>query len=93
MNRRLASAEPVLTDDKVRRAAALLREQLHDGPIDLRKDYARMPISEVAVTDEDIRISGPKDALARFAGEPGGFMPPQVLSSVREWRTRQDSNL
>ena len=93
MNRRLASAEPVLTDDKVRRAAVLLREQLHDGPIDLRKDYARMLIGEVAVTDEDIRISGPKDALARFAGEPGGSMPPQVLSSVREWRTRQDSNL
>ncbi|MEN5147002.1 hypothetical protein [Brevundimonas diminuta] len=77
----------------MRRAAVLLREQLHDGPIDLRKDYARMLIGEVAVTDEDIGIRSSKDALARFAGEPSGLMPPQVLSSVREWRTRQDSNL
>ncbi len=93
MNRRLASAEPVLTDEKVQRAAVLLRGQLHDGPVELRQDYARMLIGEVTVTDEEIRISGPKGALARFAGEPEGFTPPRVLSSVREWRARKDSNL
>ena len=93
LNRRLAMADPVLTPAKVERLALLLGEKLHHGPPDLRQAYARLVLSEVRVNDQEICIRGSKAVLARSAAEGLAETTPAVLSFVREWRPRQDSNL
>jgi hypothetical protein len=49
-------------------------------------------MDEVRVTDEEIRISGPKSILARCAAEGAAEPVPKVLCFVQEWRARRDSN-
>ena len=93
LTRRLAMAEPVITPDKIEKLALLLRDKLHHGPRDLRQAYARLLLSEVRVNDGEIRISGSKAVLARSAAGGAAKTTPAVLSFVREWRARQDSNL
>ena len=93
LTRRLAMAEPVLTPDKIDKLALLLRDKLHSGPPDLRQAYVRLLLNEVCVQPHEIRISGSKAVLARSAAEGVAKTTPAVLSFVREWRTRQDSNL
>ena len=91
--RRLAMAEPMITPVKIEKLALLLRDKLHHGPPDLRQAYARLLLSEVRVNDREIRISGSKAVLARSAAGGVAKTTPAVLSFVREWRARQDSNL
>lgn len=93
LTRRLTMAEPVITPKKIEKLALLLREKLHHGSPDLRQAYARLLLSEVRVDDREIRISGSKAVLARSAAGGVAKTTPAVLSFVREWRTRQDSNL
>jgi hypothetical protein len=90
LQKRLASAEPAITPEKVGRLAILLRAKLHDGPPELRQAYARLLLSEVSVTREEIRICGSKAVLARTAAEGLGTAVPAVLSFVREWRATQN---
>ncbi len=60
----------------------------------LKPDHdVRLVMREVSVGDKEIRISGSKAALARAASDGFDKAAPAVLSFVREWRTRQDSNL
>lgn len=93
LQKRMASGEPRITSEKVNRLAILLRDKLYDGPPELRQAYARLLMDEVSVGDQEIRISGSKAVLARCASEGLDQSAPAVLSFVREWRTRQDSNL
>ncbi|WP_407925580.1 recombinase zinc beta ribbon domain-containing protein [Geminicoccus flavidas] len=92
LQRRLASAEPAITPEKVVRLAVLLRDKLYVGPPDLRQAYARLVLSEVSVDDQEICISGSKAILARTAAEGLGSTAPSVLSFVRGWCARRDSN-
>lgn len=75
------------------RFARLLCDRLTNGSPEFRQAYARILMQEVRVTKEEIRISGSKAILAKAASQETGKTPPAVLSFVREWRTRQDSNL
>ena len=93
LNRRLAMAEPVITPAKIEKLALLLRDKLRHGPPDLRQAYAWLLLSEVRVQHHEIRISGSKAALARSAAGDVAKTTPAVLFFVREWCTRQDSNL
>jgi site-specific DNA recombinase len=93
VQRRLATGEPEITPEKVERFAMLLREKLLNGTPEFRQAYARLLMREVLVKDREIRISGSKAALVRAASQGLGETPPAVLSYVREWRPRQDSNL
>lgn len=93
LQKRAASGEPRITPEKVARLAVLLRDKLHGGPPELRQAYARLLMDEVVVSDKEIRIGGSKNVLARAATEDADMPAPAVLSFVREWRTRQDSNL
>ena len=93
LTRRLAMAEPVITPEKIEKLALLLRDKLHHGPPDLRHAYPRLLLSEIRVNDREIRISGSKAVLARSAAGNVAKTTTAVLSFVREWRTRQDSNL
>jgi len=93
LTRRLESAEPAVTPGKVEQLAFTLRGHLHDGSPELRQAYARLMLNEVSVTPQEIRISGSKAVLARSAAEGVENSTPSVLSFVRDWCTREDSNL
>ena len=92
LKERMASGEPRITPEKVARLAVLLREKLYEGPPELRQAYARLLMDEVTVSDEEIRITGSKTVLARAATQEAELPPSAVLSFVREWRARRDSN-
>ncbi len=93
LSRRMASDEPTITPEKVKRFGLLLREKLQHGSAESRQAHARLVIDEVTADEREIRIGGSKAVLARCATEPPGEAPAAVLAFVQEWRTRQDSNL
>ena len=93
LQRRLNADEPDITPAKIERFASLLRDRLLNGEAEFRQAYARLVMREVAVTTDEIRISGSKTVLAHAISKGAEDTPPAVLSFVREWRTRQDSNL
>ena len=91
--KRLAAGDPAITPEKIERLSALLKDKLHNGAPELRQAYARLMMDEVSVKHDEIRISGSKTVLARCASEDIGETTPAVLSFVRKWRARKDSNL
>jgi site-specific DNA recombinase len=93
LNRRIAQAAPQITREKVRALSDLLREKFRSDNPTFRQAYARLLLHEVRVSEEDIRLTGSKERLARKATDEEDLTPPEVLSFVRKWRTRQDSNL
>jgi site-specific DNA recombinase len=93
MSRRMTEAAPQITVEKVRALSELLRNSFRSEDPAFRQAYARLLLDEVRVSDEDIRLSGSKDRLAQKAASGQGLAPPEVLSFVRKWRTREDSNL
>ena len=93
LQQRLSSNEPEITPEKIERFAALLRDRLLNGTPEFRQAYARIVMREVSLKDDEIRIRGSKAMLARAASQDVVKTPPAVLSFIRDWRTRQDSNL
>lgn len=93
LQKRITSGEPAITPDKIEEFAAALRDRLHNGSPEQRQAYARIAMREVVVSDDEVRITGSKAVLARAAAQGLDKISPGVLSFVRKWRTRQDSNL
>ncbi|MFJ7352771.1 recombinase family protein [Phyllobacterium sp. NPDC097923] len=93
LQERLSSNQAEITPERIEQFAKLLRAQLENGSAEFRQAYVRILMQEVRVTKKEIRISGSKSILAKAASHDIGAAPPAVLSFVREWRTRQDSNL
>jgi site-specific DNA recombinase len=93
LKKRMNSGEPIITPEKVACLGALLRDKLNGGSPEFRQAYARLILDEVTVSDEEIRISGSKDILARCASGEADINMPAVLSFVPDWRARKDSNL
>jgi site-specific DNA recombinase len=85
--RRLSLGGPTLTLEKIEQLGLMLRDKLYDDPAELRQAYARLMLQEVAVTRDEIRISGSKAKLARCASTGAGDTAPGVLSFVRELAT------
>ncbi len=80
-----------LTSAKLDRLSDAMRKGLREGPIELRRAYIRMVVSRIVVSRREVRISGPRAALARAASDdvhPGISVP----SYARQWRPRRDSN-
>ena len=71
--------------------AAKLKRGLLEAPPPMQRRYVRGLVSEILVDREKALISGPKASLA--ATITAGKHKDEVRSFVREWRTRQDSNL
>ena len=76
----------------VERFGQAMREKLTRGEVPLRKAYLGTIVDRVEVDDRAIRIVGRKDVLEQAVLADGGPVPG-IRSSVRKWRTRQDSNL
>jgi site-specific DNA recombinase len=47
VQKRLSSAEPIITPEKINRIALLLRDKLHNGPSEPRQAFARLLMDEV----------------------------------------------
>jgi site-specific DNA recombinase len=82
-----------ISPEKVERLAGLLKDKLENGPPEIRKTYAKLVMTEVSVTKDEIRITGSKAMLAKGATVGLEKTSPPVLTFVRGWRTRYDSNV
>jgi len=79
-----------LSKQQAMSVAGELRRRLLNAPRSLQKRYVRGLVSDIIVTAECATISGPPLALAMAATSPESL--GEVRSSVRDWRTRRDSN-
>ena len=98
--RRIASVErhrnvpgDLLTPANVKRFGDTLRKHLRSPDSALRKSYAGRFIDRIEARDREIRIYGPKHALAEGVAYGLDRDTEEVPASVREWWARQDSNL
>jgi len=90
LERKLADPSRKITPDILRRFGELVSGSLRERGNPLRKGYVDLLVDKVEVGDDLIRISGDRTRLARAAS---GTPPHMVPKAIREWRTRQDSNL
>ena len=58
-----------------------------------RQAYMRLSLEDVTVDLDSIRLEGSPVILEKLASRGLSKSSPEVLSSVREWRPREDSNL
>ncbi len=70
--------------------AVTLQRRLLDAPKPMKRRYLRGLISGIILNREKAIITGPSSAIAATVTS-GDFDTP-VLTSVRDWRTGQDSN-
>ena len=89
----MSAGSSEINPDKVALLAKTVRKALQEGSPEVRQAYARLVLTKVTVSDEEIVITGSKAVLAKSASEGLGNTPPAVLSFVRKWRTRHDSNV
>jgi site-specific DNA recombinase len=81
-----------ITPAKLERLSTAMREALKAGPPEFRRAYIRMFVQRIVVSRREVRICGPKRALAKAAAVDVPGPPPEVLSFVRGWRPVRDSN-
>ena len=92
LERQLQTQGYQLTPERLAAFGNALREQLANGDVQFRKAYLNVFVDQIEVDDTEIRIRGPKSALAKAASAPLSKPSDAVPSFVREWRTRRDSN-
>jgi len=92
LERELKAQGYELTPERLAAFGRVLREQLASGDVQFRKAYLNLFIDRIEVDDAEVRICGPKAALAKAAS--GALPKPSdsVPSFVREWRPQGDSN-
>ena len=81
-----------ITPRKIAAFADTMRDRLRSGDGQFRKAYLRLFVERVEVDDTEIRISGPKAALARGVEQAANLRKGVVPSFVQDWRPLGDSN-
>ena len=79
-----------LSNQQAASIAANLKRRLLDAPRALQKRYIHGLVSEIVVDREKAVIPGPRAAVAAAVSAPDSL--GGVRTSIREWRTGQDSN-
>ena len=87
----LPQLRQTLSKQQAASIAGSLKRKLLDAPRPLQKRYVQGLVTEIIVDRSTATISGPPLALAAAVASPDKL--GEVRSFVREWRTRQDSNL
>lgn len=82
-----------LAKKNLERFTETMRAKLHNENPSFRRAYVRQFVDKVEVSDSEIRISGPRAALASAIAANEQGTPKGVPSFVREWWTVQGSNL
>ena len=93
LERQIGKSAKVITPGMVEAFATLVRNRLRDDDPALRKAYVALFVSEVAVCQEEIRISGSTNMLERAVGKAEPAIMGIVPIFDREWCRLQDSNL
>lgn len=89
----LQTGELELSPEKLKVLSMEMRKRLAEGPADLRQAYMRLLLDNVTVDHDSVRLEGSPAILERLASRGLSKSSPEVLSFVREWRPREDSNL
>lgn len=82
-----------LKPERLAKLCAEMRKRFADGPPELRQAYMRLFLEKAEIDGAEARLTGSKALLAKFVETGGVFSVPEVLTYVREWRPREDSNL
>lgn len=82
-----------LDPNKVRAFSIAVRERLRNGDPAFRRAWLHRFVDKVAISPDEIRISGPKEPLVSMLSEPEASVAAMVPTFAREWRTRHDSNV
>ena len=82
-----------ITPERISRLSVALRQALRSDDPGFRKGYLRLFVNQIVVGDDEIRMRGPTEALAKATSFPD-LTPASAMvpSFVREWRPRRDSN-
>ena len=89
----LATGRRRIDEATVERFGILLRDRIASGDPALRRNYIRLFVSGIIVTDEQIIVSGTRAALEAAVAYGNHNGVPAVPSSDREWCPEEDSNL
>ena len=89
----LQTGELELSPEKLKTLSMEMRKRLAEGPPELRQAYMRLLLENVTVDYDSIRLEGSPVILEKLASRGLSKSSPEVLSFVREWRPREDSNL
>jgi site-specific DNA recombinase len=83
----------LLTPKNLDRFTAAMRQAIRSPENGFRKAYVRKFVERIEVDDEEVRIYGSHEALARTLAERPTGGGAAVHGFVPEWWARQDSNL
>jgi hypothetical protein len=75
-----------LTATNIARLSTTIKAAFKTGPLDQRRQYLRLFVSNITVGAKTVRLSGPKSSLARAATEDPDHPGAQVLSFILDWR-------
>jgi site-specific DNA recombinase len=82
-----------LNPERLTKLCDEMRKRLAEGPPELRQAYMKLFLEKAEIDGAETRLTGSKVLLAKFARTGGVFSVPEVLTYVREWRPREESNL
>jgi site-specific DNA recombinase len=91
-SRSVSTGPLAITPQKLERLSVVMREALKSGPVEFRRAHLRRFVHRAVVSRREVRISGPKSALAKAAISDQPPPGPEVLSLVQQWRPVRDSN-
>lgn len=81
-----------VSEDRITAFVDVMRPIVLTGDTPFRRAYLRPVIDNVEVDDAEIPVHGRRTVLERLM-TGAGATPTGVPGFVREWRTREDSNL
>lgn len=92
LEKQLAQPSRSMTDDLLARFSRLVRGGLRSKDPQFRRAYLRLIVDEIIINEDEVLVRGSREALehAVFLGTDAR---DGVLTSIQDWRTRQDSNL
>jgi site-specific DNA recombinase len=93
LNANLQTGKLELSPDKLKTLSTEMRRRLAEGPPELRQSYMKLLLDTVTVDHHSVRLEGSPAILEKLASRGPSKSSPEVLSFVREWRPREDSNL
>lgn len=92
LEKQLAQPNRTMTENVLARFARLVKNGLRSKDPQLRRAYLRLIVDEIVISQDQVLVRGSKEAL-QHAVFLGADARDGVLTSIQDWRTRQDSNL
>ena len=82
-----------ISDERVAAFSQQVRERLRTADPTFRRAWLHLFVDRVVIGPDEIRILGPKQALAEGLVQGNVNTGTMVPSFDREWRARHDSNV